>query len=40
MVWYEVEWYVASILWYDEMVWRSYYSGMGYLQGLLIQRIG
>jgi hypothetical protein len=47
MVWYEMEWY--GMRWYGmwfpyhgmmELVWRSYHSGMGYLQGSLIPRIG
>jgi len=44
MVWYELEWYGIG-MWFPyhgmmELVWRSYHSGMGYLQGLLIPRIG
>jgi len=41
---YELEWYGIG-MWFPyhgmmEFVWRSYHSGMGYLQGLLIPRIG
>jgi len=44
MVWYELEWYGIG-MWFPyhgmmELVWRSYHSGMGYLQGSLIPRIG
>ena len=37
MVWYELVWYGIGMM---ELVWRSYHSGMGYLQGSLIPRIG
>jgi hypothetical protein len=51
MVWYEwmdeMEWYGMrwNGMWFPyhgmmELVWRSYHSGMGYLQGSLIPRIG
>jgi hypothetical protein len=47
MVWYEMEWYGMrwNGMWFPyhgmmELVWRSYHSGMGYLQCSLIPRIG
>jgi hypothetical protein len=47
MVWYEMEWYGMrwNGMWFPyhgmmELVWRAYHSGMGYLQGSLIPRIG
>ncbi|KIK02056.1 hypothetical protein K443DRAFT_659741, partial [Laccaria amethystina LaAM-08-1] len=47
MVWYEMEWCGMrwNGMWFPyhgmmELVWRSYHSGMGYLQGSLIPKIG
>ena len=42
MVWYGMRW---NGMWFPyhgmmELVWRPYRSGMGYLQGSLIPRIG